>query len=327
MRNRISIVKASKYFLIFCVFAFAACGDKSNVEKEIEQIPISLDIKRFDLDFAAATPSDIPKLKKKYPMFFPEQFEDSVWVEMMSDTLQIELETEVKKRFPDNKELENILVPLFQHIKYYFPKFKTPGVVAVTSDVDYRNRVILADTLLAIGLDNYLGSEHRFYGGIDQYISKGMDGSRIGADVADLYATQAIALPKMGHFLDQMIYFGKQLYLKDLWMPSVKDYNKIGYTKEEFNWAKDNETDMWRFFIENEIFYKTEPALQNRFIDPAPFSKFYLEIDNESPGMVGRFLGWQIVRSYMKNNDTSVQELMQMQAEDIFVKSKYKPKK
>jgi hypothetical protein len=30
------------------------------------------------------------------------------------------------------------------------------------------------------------------------------------------------------------------------------------------------------------------------------FSKFYLEIDNESPGQVGGWIGWQIVRSYMK---------------------------
>ena len=327
MRNRTNIVKASKYFIMLFFFAFAACGDKSEVEKEIEQIPVSLDIKRFDLDFADATPGDLPELRKKYPMFFPKQFEETVWIEMMSDTLQIELETEVKKRFPDNKELEGILVPLFQHIQYYFPKFKTPGVVTVTSDVDYRNRVILADTMLAIGLDNYLGGDHRFYEGIDKYISKGMDGSRIGPDVADLYAREVIALPKMGHFLDQMIYFGKQLYLKDLWMPSVKDYDKIGYTKEELEWVKDNEIDMWRYFIENEVFYDTTPALQGRFINPAPFSKFYLEIDNESPGMVGRFLGWQIVRAYMKNSDTSLNELLEMEAEEIFVNSKYKPKK
>jgi hypothetical protein len=30
-----------------------------------------------------------------------------------------------------------------------------------------------------------------------------------------------------------------------------------------------------------------------------PF-KFYLEIDNETPGQVGGWMGWQIVRSYMK---------------------------
>jgi hypothetical protein len=34
---------------------------------------------------------------------------------------------------------------------------------------------------------------------------------------------------------------------------------------------------------------------------PAPFSKFYLEIDNDSPGRIGAWIGWQMVRSYMKN--------------------------
>ena len=35
------------------------------------------------------------------------------------------------------------------------------------------------------------------------------------------------------------------------------------------------------------------------FFDASPFSKFYLEIDNQSPGRIGRWIGWQIVRSYM----------------------------
>lgn len=327
MRNKINILTTTKYFAAVCIFLLFACDKKNEVAKEIEEIPVSLNIERFDLDFANTTIEDLPALKKKYPIFFPAQFNDSIWIEMMTDTLQIELETEVKKKFPDNKSLEKILVPLFQHIQYYFPKYQTPRVVTVTSDVDYRNRVILADTLLLIGLDNYLGSKHHFYEGIDNYISKVMDVSYLGSDVADLYSRELIAIPKMGHFLDQMIFFGKQLYLKDLWLPNTEDYDKIGYTKEELAWVKGNEIDMWRFFIEKEVFYQTDPALQNRFIRPAPFSKFYLEIDNESPGMVGRFLGWQIVRAYMKNNDTSLTELLEMEAEEIFVNSKYKPKK
>jgi uncharacterized protein YjaZ len=60
----------------------------------------------------------------------------------------------------------------------------------------------------------------------------------------------------------------------------------------------------------------------------APFSKFYLEIDNESPGRVGQWIGWQIVRSFMENNpQVTVQELLLMDAKQIFEKSKYKPKK
>ena len=65
----------------------------------------------------------------------------------------------------------------------------------------------------------------------------------------------------------------------------------------------------------------------NRFINLAPFSKFYLEIDNESPGRVGAWIGWQIVRSFAKNNDVPIEELLKMNAKEIFEKSKYKPKK
>jgi uncharacterized protein YjaZ len=52
-----------------------------------------------------------------------------------------------------------------------------------------------------------------------------------------------------------------------------------------------------------------------------------LEIDNESPGMVGRYIGWQIVRSYMENNTVTVPQLLIKNADEIFKNSKYKPKK
>jgi uncharacterized protein YjaZ len=84
---------------------------------------------------------------------------------------------------------------------------------------------------------------------------------------------------------------------------------------------------MWRYFLEDQLLYSTDSKLANRFINPAPFSKFYLEIDNESPGRVGAWIGWQIVRSYMKNNEVSLKQLLVMDATEIFNNSKYKPKK
>ncbi len=288
---------------------------------------MDVEIIRFDKEFANANPADLPKLKAEYPAFFPKQYSDSIWVEKLIDTLQDQLESEVVKKFPNDEKLDAVLVPLFQHIKYYFPKFRTPVVVTTTSDVDYRNKVILADSMLVIGLDNYLGNEHRFYEGIDKYISKEMKPSQIGPDVADTYARQYIKPPSKATFLGQIIYYGKELYLKDLWLPNISDAEKIGYTEEEFQWAEENEEYMWRYFVEKELLYSTEPKLGARFISPAPFSKFYLDIDNESPGMLGRYLGWKIVRAYMENNDTDVQQLMITDADELFTNSKYKPKK
>ena len=75
------------------------------------------------------------------------------------------------------------------------------------------------------------------------------------------------------------------------------------------------------------MLYSSEQKLALRFINPAPFSKFYLEIDNDSPGQVGVWVGWQIVRAYMENSGASLEELLKTDAKEIFVKSKYKPKK
>ena len=43
--------------------------------------------------------------------------------------------------------------------------------------------------------------------------------------------------------------------------------------------------------------------------------------------MIGRYIGWKIVQSYMEENAVSVTQLMNKRAEDIFNDSKYKPKK
>lgn len=302
-----------------------ACDSKSEKEKEIENIAIELEIVRFDKEFASVTVNDLKDLKEKYPMFFPKQYADSIWENRITDTLQQQLNKEVSLVFPDEYLIANGLEDLFKHIKYYLPRFKEPIVYTITSDVDYRNKVILADDFLVIALDTYLGEDHPFYEGIQKYLRKNMKASQIVPDIANEFAKKIISLPKDRTLLSQMIYHGKILYVKELWIPEIKRSDVIGYTEEELQWARDNEDEMWRYFIEEELLFSTDPKLPPRFINPAPFSKFYLEIDNESPGMLGRYLGWQIVRSYMDHNSADMQDLAAIDEHELFNKSKFKP--
>jgi len=117
------------------------------------------------------------------------------------------------------------------------------------------------------------------------------------------------------------------LYLKDVLLPDYTDADKMGYKEDQITWCQENEGYIWRYFIENKMLYDTDQKLIPRFINPAPFSKFYLEIDNDSPGRVGAWIGWQIVRSYMENNEVSVSQLLKTDAKELFEKSRYKPKK
>ena len=322
------MISIMKYcLLLFIIIVSVGCNSKSDIEKEIERIPISVDVIRFDKAFGSATIADLPELKQQFPLFFPKQFADSIWQQRITDTLQKQLNTEVLNTFPNEIDLKTQLEYLFQHIKYYFPEFRTPLVYTTTSDVDYKNKVIATDNLLIIALDTYLGSNHLFYDGIQKYLAKNMKPSQLIVDVAAEYAGLYISKPLSRSFLSQMIYYGKELYLKNLWLPNTPDYEKIGYSEEELTWSNENEVEMWRYFVEKELLFSTDAKLTGRFIDPAPFSKFYLEIDNQSPGMIGRYLGWQIVKSYMKNNQMSIQQLLILDAEEIFTNSKYKPKK
>jgi gliding motility-associated lipoprotein GldB len=320
-------MKRPIFIALLVSFFFYGCHTTDKVEAEIATINADVNIIRFDREFASAKVADLSNLKKTYPYLFPEQYPDSIWEAKLKDSIQIELFGEVGKAFPDFTDEKQDFEVLFQHIKYYFPQFKVPHVITLTSEVDYNSRVILADTLLLIGLDNYLGPEHRFYIDIQNYIAAGLDKKFMVSDVADNFARKVVPRLNDRTFLSDIIYYGKILYLKDKLMPSDSDAIKMGYSQDELDWALGNEEPIWRNFIEEEHLFSTDRELQLRFIEPAPFSKFGLDLDNESPGRLGQYMGWQIVRAFMSKNEVTVQQLLKIPAEEIFKKSSFKPKK
>lgn len=316
----------TKYLILtLCIGTLVSCTSK--LEKEIQAIPMEFEFRRFDKDFANATPEDLSKIKDEYPIFFNPNVEDEFWIKKMTDTLQIELEEEVIKAFPNDQELYEPVKSVFQHVKYYFPRFEPPTVYSSTTDVAYETKVILSGKDLVIGLDSYLGEDHYFYEGVQKYFVQNMIKERMPIDVALELATHTVAPIQDRTFLSQIIYHGKLLYMTNLWVPKAKESLIMGFTSDQWEWAEENEEDVWRYFIERELLYSTDSSLKQRFIEDGPFSKFYLEIDNESPARMGAYMGWQIVTSYMRHNNASLDELAVLDADLIFKNSKYKPRK
>ena len=325
--------KSSKLFYILKIVVFIlilatfSCKKTSKVKKEISAINIDLTIERFDQLFASSSPSDLPFLKQTYPFLFSKQFSDSVWTRRMEDPIQGLLAAAVDSVFSDFTKIEAEITSFYQHLKYYSKPLKMPRLITVLSDVDYRNKIAVTDTIVLIALDTYLGDDHEFYKSFYDYIKQNLNSTQIVPDLATSYAEQLIYQPNRVTFLAEMIYFGKQLYLKDLWIPFKSNSEKIGYSVSEYEWSEDNEFYIWQYFVENELLYQTDRKLLGRFIIAAPFSRFNLELDTESPGRLGQYIGWQIVKSYMKNSSTSVLEMLQMDPQEIFNNAKFKPKK
>ena len=313
------------YSFLFCCI-FWSCDKKTAVEKAVEEIPLDIKVERFDQVFFESKPQELQKIKKAFPVFFPKEVPDSVWTNKIQNPLWRGLYSEVQKKYSDIEPVRSELVTLFKHIKHYFPKTKTPKAVTVIAEMDYNTKAIYADSLVILSLELYLGKAHRFYE-FPKYIKQNFEPRQMMPDLVSSFAATKINFGKDKTLLSQMVYYGKQLYLKDLLLPSYSDAEKMGYAPKEITWCEENETYIWRYFLENEMLYSDESKLTSRFIAPAPFSKFYLEIDNESPGQVGAWIGWQIVRSYAENNEVPLAKLLNMNAKELFEKSKYKPKK
>ena len=318
-------MKIHPFIVVTCLF-FLSCDKKNKTENAVTAIPLELKVERFDKIFFETPPKDLEKVKAAFPFFFPGGNDNSTWLNKMQDPIWREVYTEVQKKYADFEPVKADLELLFKHIKYYFPETKTPKVITIISEMDYTNKAIYADSLVIISLELYLGKNHKFYQ-FPNYIKQNFEQKQIMPDIVSSFSSRKIPSVMDKDLLSQMIYRGKQLYLKDVLLPDYSDAEKMGYTPEQIKWCEENESYMWRYFIEGELLYSADQKLVTRFINPAPFSKFYLEIDNESPGQVGAWIGWQMVRSYMENNKVPVADLLKTDAKEIFSKSKYKPKK
>ena len=314
-----------KLFLLFALLLALASCDRT--EREIAQIPMEVPLLRMDSLFFHTPIRELPLIRAKYPLFFPENTTDEEWAEKQADSLQKELFIEINKTFADFSEQKKAIKGIYQHTKYYFPHFTPAKVVTLTSDVDYSSRVIYADSLLLIGLDNYLGAKHPFYVDIEGYIAQEMDKKYLPVDVALSLARAIVPAQRNATFLDAMIYEGKLLYLAQQFLPKTPEEDLLKYLPEKYEWAVENEAQIWRYFIDKQLLYSTERKVLNRFIDQAPFSKFYLDLDNQSPGSIGKFIGLSIVKQYMQKHPIPLSQLGAIPTEELFKDANYKPKK
>jgi len=317
------------YFILIVAICFVSCDDDSKLENDIAKIEADFVVERFDIASSKATSKDLPRLKEAYPFLFSKHTPDSIWVNKLNDSLQNEILQEVNKTFENFKDTKEELELMFQHIKYYDKVFSIPRVITLTNTVQYRDKVIITDTIALIALDNYLGEDHKFYvnGNIPSYLAKNFRKEQIVVDMTNGYGQKYIFQTNRKTLLDEMIYFGKLLYFKDVILPLKTEAERIGYTEEQMKWAGANESAIWSYFIEKELLYSTDSKLSNRFIADAPFTKFYLELDNESPGRLGQYIGWQILRAYAETSGKDMMQIMQTEPEELFRKSKFKPKK
>lgn len=271
---------------------------------------------------------DLEVFKKEFP-WFQGSVSDEEFLKRRTDKEEIAIYQNAEKLI-DIPKLEKELGSLFAYIQYYFPKFRTPKVYIYSSGLQSVLAPIIysEDDFLFIDISAFMGEKSSYYEGLDEYIRKTMNPKNIVPKVSMAIAESIVMIDKNQYkFIDLLIYEGKIMTLQDAFLPNTPDHLKINYTPEQYGWAINYQSDIWNYFVENNLLFSDDERLAERFIAPAPFSKFYTEIDNESSPQIGIFTGWQICRHFFTKNDkTQLAEFLILDSETIFNKSEYKGK-
>ena len=235
-----------------------------------------------------------------------------------------------EKLFGDFGKYEKELAKALQLQQYYFPQYPTPQkIITYVGPLDGQGDGV-ADNALVVGLHHHLGAGSEFYKSdwlrttYPEYITRRFEPNTItvnciSALIRDMYPDNF----EDQVLIDQMVERGKRLYLLQQLLPENPEHLLIGYTEQQWNDCIDHESVIWNFFNSNQLLQSNDYNAIKNYVNDGPKTQ---ELGAASPGNIGSFIGWRIVKKYMKKNkETSLMALMKTPAAHILEKAKYKP--
>lgn len=325
----------------FILLLHSCTSDKPKViapkTEEAEKPEIKPTIKRYE---TALFTLDVKNLQQgldaihtDFGFFLGNEWKDTInqvrIKNFITDPNIIELYRLTMQKYPDVQFLQDELGDALEIYKQSYPEKTVPKVYTYVSGLDVENPVYFADSAMAIGLDLFLGCDVKAYrkAGIPVYKSDRCIKENILPQCMRAISESLITVDKgKNTLLDQMIIEGKALYFLDITLPEVADQNKIGYSKEQLDWCKENEANIWALFIDKQALFSSSPQVLSKFLSDAPFTSGF---EKDAPPRLGAYIGWQIIRQYMANSsNATLKQLMQnTDSQEILKISGYKPAK
>lgn len=330
------------FILLLAGAALQGCKqDKYAVDTDAVQLDIRY--RRLDRDVfqtpKASADEVLKTVKEKYPDFYREYFAGVVRLGdpdqpefnvalagFLNDVYINQLVDEVNLIYSQTEPIEKELTDAFKRYHTFVPEAVVPDVVFCVTALNYS--VVATDSVMAVGLDMFLGSNYEPYQALSfpDYILYRKNKEHLVPET--LLGWLLSEFPKDGSknsMVDFMVYHGKIMFLLDIMLPQYEDDRLFGFKPEALAFAEENEAQIWAYFIEKKLLFTEDRREIMKYMEEAPFAA---GMPREVPGRIGLWVGRNIIKSYLENNpDVSVAQLMaNTDYKAIFTQSKYKPR-
>lgn len=240
-----------------------------------------------------------------------------------SNEMLSQIYSDVQATFYDMSSYEEELTIANQLISQHFEGKQLPQLYMHVSGFK-ANTIVLQD-IISISADKYLGSYYPLYNGFfEPYQLVQMRAKIVVRDYLKAWLIGEIPTDnKRKDLLSEMLYQGKLLYALSQLLPEWDEADLLGYTTEQMKWAEDNEKNMWKITVQNSRLFSTDYMTIVKYMEEAPYTS---TISVESPGRLGAWMGWQIIKKYVGNTKSDLPALFgETDSQKILKTSKYNP--
>ncbi len=217
----------------------------------------------------------------------------------------------------------------FKRFHHHFPQEPIPQLVWMNSG--FNHAIYPTRDHLAVGLEWFLGANHPVVQSLPPhmfpaYQRERMEPNRVGPTALRgwllVHFSDPWYAPKT--CADELLFWGKTLFILEQIMPNTPSYLLMDWTEEHWDWAVENERQVWVELQPQGELFETNRLEFGRWFNEGPFTRA-ASIPQKSPDRLGAWIGWNAVRDYMNQHpETSLNELMHM-TDPLPVLKAYRP--
>lgn len=243
----------------------------------------------------------------------------------LSSNAYVVFQADVDSLLPSLDEVEEKLYHICSRTKENGIHITNKRYVGIINP--FSQPIVIADSIAYIGLNHYLGGNYAGYANFPQYVRKEKTTKRMAYDIIE--SSIAYYFPfkpeDKESVLNNILYEGAILYTL-CQMGDDDVYTILGYDKQQERWITDNESHIWNVMAARQMIYAHDKLLADKLCKASPGCAI---IHTECPPMIGRYMGYRIVCSYVNNNkQTTLEQLLSpdfYMSPQSLIQSKYNP--